>query len=269
MKTSGTSRLEFRTKAKRQLAERVAYICSNPSCRKLTVKANFENYTSVKSGKAAHIYPASLNGPRSGHSKPPEYVQSFENGIWLCDICAREIDDNQSQYTSETLQNWKHETEIYVSRLTTQDILIRQIRLLCHGYLSALRILSGLPSRLDQTFDNPNGNNINITRLFMELELILTDYEFYNEAKYASLIAADLDKYVCPFIYINSGKEVDICEWKMIAVKTMMIDIMHFKKSSFERYIPNENYLIQLHLAELKKRGITPIKFDTSNCLIK
>lgn len=115
---------------------------------------NFTTDSVVRSGKASHIYPASKTGPRSNHNKDQSFVKSFKNGIWLCDICAREIDDNQSIYTADDLIKWKNDAENYVEGLVTHDVRLRDLRLLVNDLLSNFRVLNALPVHLDNSFRN-------------------------------------------------------------------------------------------------------------------
>ena len=245
------------------LAERVAYMCSNPYCRKLTIKPRSDKNISVKSGKASHIVSAASTGPRANSTKSIAFIRSFENGIWLCDKCAREVDDNQSIYTTEQLQAWKSDAENYVETLVTQDTRLRQLRNLTQNTLSALRILSALPSKLDQTFENPNGNNINLSRLFMELELVLFENQFLSESNKIALLIADLNNTVCPFVHHKiTSHSVNISDWKNLAVKILMLDIMQFSKESYARYLRQEMQMVNEVLHNFNKDGLVPEKLS-------
>ena len=46
------------------LGKRVAYLCSNPSCRQTTLGPHTDDGTAVNIGVAAHITAASEGGPR-------------------------------------------------------------------------------------------------------------------------------------------------------------------------------------------------------------
>ncbi len=58
-------------------------------------------------GVGAHITAASPGGPRYDDSLPPEERTSEENGIWMCELHGKQVDDNASRYTAETLERWK------------------------------------------------------------------------------------------------------------------------------------------------------------------
>src|SRR5258708_6258725 len=102
---------DFPELIKQRLRERVAFMCSHPLCRRLTVKRSSEGDGIVRQGKAAHIHAAGLGGPRADPGQSEEMCRSFENGVWLCDICAREVDDNRVKYPAELLRQWKAEAE--------------------------------------------------------------------------------------------------------------------------------------------------------------
>lgn len=108
------SRDEFSERIKRTVAERVAYICSNPACRKPTVGPHCEPDKSLKTGEACHIRAAATGGPRYDFNQTPEQRGAIENAIWLCTECSTRIDKDVSSYPVETLVVWKriHETWI-------------------------------------------------------------------------------------------------------------------------------------------------------------
>ncbi len=93
------------------LAKRVGVRCSNPSCRKLTTGPRTESYHVVNIGVGAHITAAAPGGPRHDPSLTPEQRQSPENGIWLCQNCAKLIDNNPPRYPVGVLRDWKTQAE--------------------------------------------------------------------------------------------------------------------------------------------------------------
>ncbi len=105
-----SNRDDFTQLVKSKLAKRVAYICSNPSCQKLTIGPNSSD--SINNiGVAAHICAASPGGPRYNSIMTEKERRSYENGIWLCQSCARIIDIDAEKYTPQLLKLWKEETE--------------------------------------------------------------------------------------------------------------------------------------------------------------
>lgn len=93
------------------LAKRVAYLCSNPDCRKVTVGPSSKSTSTINTGVAAHITAAAPGGKRYDPNLTKEERKGIDNGIWLCQTCAKLIDSDEQQYTIDLLRNWKIEAE--------------------------------------------------------------------------------------------------------------------------------------------------------------
>jgi hypothetical protein len=93
------------------LAKRVGIRCSNPACRKLTTGPNSDSTRIVNIGVGAHITAASPGGPRFDPTLSTDKRQSAENGIWLCQNCAKLVDNDQARYSVEVLRQWKQRAE--------------------------------------------------------------------------------------------------------------------------------------------------------------
>jgi hypothetical protein len=102
---------EFDDKTKDMLARRVGNRCSNPNCRKLTSGPQTDSEKAVNIGVAAHITAASQGGPRYDARLPSGERKSIENGIWLCQNCAKMVDNDEQKYTSDLLIEWKKSSE--------------------------------------------------------------------------------------------------------------------------------------------------------------
>jgi hypothetical protein len=109
-------RNDFSAVVKEELAKRVAYLCSNPSCRQSTSGPQASSSGTVNIGVAAHITAASPGGPRHDLSMSAEDRSSVENGIWLCQTCAKLIDSDLSRYTLERLREWKSDAEVAAAK---------------------------------------------------------------------------------------------------------------------------------------------------------
>ena len=105
------SRDDFSQKVKDILCERVGGKCSNPDCRHETKGPHSDSKKRVSIGQAAHITAASKGGPRYNPNMTSEQRRDIENGIWLCDSCAKMIDSDESQYPVELLKMWKSMAE--------------------------------------------------------------------------------------------------------------------------------------------------------------
>lgn len=95
------NRDDFREKTKLQIAKRAGWLCSYPSCRRLTVGGN------IMVGTAAHICAAAPDGPRYDPNQTPEQRRAAENGIWMCRDHGTAIDSKDPEFTRAKLREWK------------------------------------------------------------------------------------------------------------------------------------------------------------------
>jgi hypothetical protein len=105
------NRDDFNLKTKETLAKRVGMLCSNRKCRQLTSGPEVDPEGAINVGVAAHITAASPGGPRYDPNLTSEQRQSIENGIWLCQNCAKLVDNDPRRYTVTVLQQWKSLSE--------------------------------------------------------------------------------------------------------------------------------------------------------------
>jgi hypothetical protein len=103
---------DFNSQIKDTLSKRVGLHCSNPNCRALTSGPNSLEDKATNIGVAAHITAASVKGPRYNPSMTPRERSSIKNGIWLCQSCAKLVDNDPLRYTVDLLQEWKNKAEI-------------------------------------------------------------------------------------------------------------------------------------------------------------
>lgn len=102
---------EFSTAIKETLAKRVALRCSNLSCQGRTSGPHSDPLRSVNLGVASHITAAAPGGPRYDTSLTAKERVSIENGIWLCEKCAKLIDTDVQRFTVPILRSWKMSAE--------------------------------------------------------------------------------------------------------------------------------------------------------------
>lgn len=98
---------DFSEEVKRTLANRVSNDCSNPDCQSPTSGPQLDSTKALNIGVAAHITAASQGGPRYNPSLTPEQRCQSNNGIWLCQNCAKLVDNDPSQFPEELLRAWK------------------------------------------------------------------------------------------------------------------------------------------------------------------
>ncbi|MQW93360.1 hypothetical protein GHJ48_13345 [Acinetobacter sp. dk771] len=106
---------DFTASTVKVLRDRVNNLCSNPDCGNLTIepKKTENNKTNI-TGTAAHISAAAVGGPRYDMSMSSGERKSINNGIWLCNHCARKIDIEPEAYSVDLLKDWKKKAELKV-----------------------------------------------------------------------------------------------------------------------------------------------------------
>ena len=103
---------DFSQDTKWVLAHRANLICSNPHCEATTGGAQDDPSKALNIGVAAHMTAASPGGERYNPTLSPEQRSSATNGIWLCQNCAKLVDNDPAVYPAELLQAWKTMREI-------------------------------------------------------------------------------------------------------------------------------------------------------------
>jgi hypothetical protein len=106
---------DFNKPVKEQLAKRVGFKCSNPECQRATCGPQKFSEGTVNLGVAAHISAASDGGPRYDTTISADQRRSYENGIWLCQNCAKLIDSDEGNFTIDYLLSWKQTSESLAS----------------------------------------------------------------------------------------------------------------------------------------------------------
>jgi len=102
---------EFTRTTKENLARRVGHRCSNPNCRQLTSGPQENPDSTINIGVAAHISAASPGGTRYDRNMSSEQRKSIENGMWLCQNCAKLVDNDEERYNVKLLREWKASAE--------------------------------------------------------------------------------------------------------------------------------------------------------------
>ncbi|MGD2086311.1 MAG: hypothetical protein PVH61_09020 [Candidatus Aminicenantes bacterium] len=107
---------DFTAKVKDILARRAGMLCSNPNCRKPTSGPHELKLKTVNIGVACHICSASPGGPRYDDAMTSGQRKSVDNGIWLCQSCAKLIDSDETRFTVQVLREWKRIAEESVKK---------------------------------------------------------------------------------------------------------------------------------------------------------
>lgn len=99
------ARDDFLESTKMQIAKHAGWLCSYPTCRKLTVGGG------INIGTAAHICAAASGGPRFDAQMPSHERRSASNGIWMCRDHGTSIDCDPAGFPVEVLRGWKKDAE--------------------------------------------------------------------------------------------------------------------------------------------------------------
>ena len=102
---------EFPEAVKVIVSRRVGNRCSNPRCRALTSGPQEDPSKCTNIGVAAHITAAAQGGPRYSASLTTEQRKHAENAIWLCQNCAKLIDNDPLRYSEAVLREWREQAE--------------------------------------------------------------------------------------------------------------------------------------------------------------
>lgn len=109
-------RINFTAKTKRIVAERAGLQCSYPSCNRRTLGPGSENNETSNSGTAAHIYSASVGGPRGQGTLTEDELKSSDNAIWLCRVHGTLIDNNRGDsFSPQLLLSYKQMQEARIA----------------------------------------------------------------------------------------------------------------------------------------------------------
>jgi hypothetical protein len=102
---------DFSEPVKRTIANRAGNHCSRPGCGALTSGPQVDPAKSLNVGVAAHISAASPGGPRYDPNLSAEARQHPDNGIWLCQTCAKLVDNDAIRFPADRLRAWRVEAE--------------------------------------------------------------------------------------------------------------------------------------------------------------
>jgi len=102
---------DFSEEIKKKVSFRVGCMCSNSDCKAITSGPQIDSSGVLNVGVAAHISAASPEGPRYDTSITHEERKGIENAIWLCQNCAKLVDNDPVRFTRDILLKWKQEAE--------------------------------------------------------------------------------------------------------------------------------------------------------------
>lgn len=106
-----SARDEFSPKTKEILAKRAGYFCSFETCGAVTVGPSNSAKRVANVGVASHIAAAAKGGPRFDPKMTPQQRKSESNGIWLCQIHGKHVDDDTGLFKAPHLRQEKKKAE--------------------------------------------------------------------------------------------------------------------------------------------------------------
>lgn len=103
---------EFSAATKRRIASRAGYLCAFPGCpHPRTIGAAMTGDGVIVIGIAAHITAASPKGPRFDSQLTSAQRSHPSNGVWMCNVHGKAVDDDAATFTVEELRKWKAAAE--------------------------------------------------------------------------------------------------------------------------------------------------------------
>jgi hypothetical protein len=107
------SRDDFSPTIKQTAATRAGYRCSNPACRAQTAGPQVTPDKGLNIGVAAHITAAAPGGPRYDPCLSNVQRADINNAIWLCQTCAKLVDNDPQLFTTSMLMDWRRKAEAF------------------------------------------------------------------------------------------------------------------------------------------------------------
>lgn len=110
----GKRRIDFGLVTRQLLHAAAGQRCCFRTCLRLTSGVSRKHGDDCERGVgvAAHVYSAAQQGPRGRGGLTPEQVRSASNGLWMCSLHGREVDDFQDEYPAEDLLRMKAVREL-------------------------------------------------------------------------------------------------------------------------------------------------------------
>jgi len=97
----------FPSNIRAQLRDSVGSFCSARHCQVQTSGFDQIAAKSIHNGDAAHINGAKPTAARYDKNQSDEERHGFNNGIWLCPTCHRQVDQDENLYSEDILIEWK------------------------------------------------------------------------------------------------------------------------------------------------------------------
>ena len=229
------NRDDFSIATKRLLAQRVGMHCSNPNCRKSTIGSNSNPSKVTNIGVAAHICAAAKGGPRYDEKMTSEERKSIQNGIWLCQSCAKLIDSDSNYYTKELLYRWKYISE-NIARLELNGTNFTANEHITHEFISHLN--ENYKDKWFSCENNKEGTTItwdyeitnNLCTLSKDSIILIAGYSSSGKSIYTQSIVRHNLKKGARILYFNLKESADTIS-QMILSSESVVKINSMRKA--------------------------------------
>jgi hypothetical protein len=110
------AQVEFSKAVKLAIAKRAAYICSNPSCRMLTLHLTDIEHLHVRfKGRIAPICTPTAQGARFDPTLNGNQLKAIDNAIFLCLQCVSLVNRRRGEsHPAALLHEWKDQHKKWV-----------------------------------------------------------------------------------------------------------------------------------------------------------
>lgn len=169
------ARDDFSTDTTRRLAHRAGHHCAFQPCGAHTAGPSEEGPEAISNvGVACHIAAASPGGRRYDPSMTSEQRCSIENGIWMCQTHAKQIDDDEVTFRVEVLKRWKNEGEARARSMI--------------GVQTGIKVDAGTPTPAPAPRLSDHARRV---KLIVQMELLRPTSEFWEGMKRYDLFLFD------------------------------------------------------------------------------
>jgi hypothetical protein len=249
-------RADFSVSVKKTLQMQAAFICSNPTCRKLTIAPSHTDENKVQYiGTAAHITAASVDGPRYDRSLSEDERSSINNAIFLCRNCGDMIDKNNGiDYPTTQLQAWKAEHDSWVlnnlnQRIDAQNTINNLIASYNETTFNSTNVYNYAASPKDESIEHDKATFTDSNNLLNEKKLVnITGYLIDRATMYA-YDQDEIEEFTRYFNRVENSFINEELDNHREALTKALSDLLAFTYLKFDTYPykqTRDNYTIRL-----------------------
>jgi len=214
---------DFPPRTKVTLAQRVGMCCSNPNCRQLTSGPQKNRNKAISIGVAAHISAASPGGPRYNPELSAHERRSIDNGIWLCQNCAKLVDNDEVRFTADLLHDWKRRAEEVTRAQVQSPLRSRPRKEIAASGAEGYELIDAIEHFITETIDIEHSLEpiwaipADAPDRVCQIEGLMTDQPWFRLAFAAERVYEGL--YQARRWFLQLGFDVDETEQKIECIK--------------------------------------------------